>query len=197
MYRCTCNSAVLRNKVFHFQNKNSKGNIYHRNKTKLAVTNTWNNFLRSVLINLFTQFLWLWNLLYSLPPKKTQQHRCTLVIQSKLMNIFDLLWVRKDEPEVNLNEIKVHSAIYSLQRSHAIISGKRCHFILTIPLVGKGLFPEKLGKGFPKHLPSVYSLPYLSSEWNTLFMIEVAKIDIVFLTKMAEKAHPLGPHMPI
>ena len=35
------------------------------------------------------------------------------------------------------------------------------------------------------------------SNKHTLFMTKMAKIDTLFMTKTAEKPHPLGPHIPI
>jgi len=37
----------------------------------------------------------------------------------------------------------------------------------------------------------------LEYKTHTLFMIKMAKIDTLFMTKTAEKPYPLGPHIPI
>ena len=66
---------------------------------------------------------------------------------------------------MNLIETTANSTILSLQRSLLFLGSGFISLQESPPppppAAGKGLFPEKLSKEFPKLLPSVYSLPYL------------------------------------
>ena len=58
---------------------------------------------------------------------------------------------KKDEPEMNPNEITVHSAIFSLQRSLLFVeSGFISLQQFPPPPSGEGVIPRKIGKGLPK-----------------------------------------------